>query len=395
MKRPQDEKSINAAGVIILLSSLALAACVASLPPPAAAFDPAAVPPASADRSFFGARSMNDQLAALEALGVEPGDARAQMGRRLYFDNRLSRNGTVSCATCHDVTYGFTDRRATSMGIGRQRGRRNAPTTLNAALLERQFWDGRAADVEEQAGMPILNPIEMGFATETDVVARLAAIPEYASEFPAVYGRAPNYPDLRDAIGAFERTLIFLDAPFDRWRAGEAAALSDSAIRGFALFSGRAGCTACHPAEGDAPLFTDQQYHNVGVAARAPDYAALAAEAQRRLAADDSAAALDALALTTDLSELGRFVITREPADLGAFKTPSLRNVGVTGPYLHDGSAQNLWAAVRNFDTSSVLSAQDVDDLVAFLFSLTDVRLAAQNEEALKWQRSRAQAPPD
>ncbi len=386
---------MRAAGVLVLLFSLALAACVASLPPPADPFDPAAVPPASADRSFFGARSMNDQLAALEALGVEPGDARAQLGRRLYFDNRLSRNGTVSCATCHDVTYGFTDRRATSMGIGRQRGRRNAPTTLNAALQERQFWDGRAADVEEQAGMPILNPIEMGFATEAEVLARLAAIPEYAAEFPAVYGRSPYYPDLRDAIGAFERTLIFLDAPFDRWRAGEAAALSDSAIRGFALFSGRAGCTACHPAEGASPLFTDQDYHNAGVAARAPDYAALADEAMRRLAADDSAAALDALALSTNLSELGRFVITRDPADLGAFKTPSLRNVGVTGPYLHDGSAQNLWAAVRHMDTAAALNAQDVDDLVSFLFSLTDVRLAAQNEEALQWQRSRAQAPPD
>jgi cytochrome c peroxidase len=344
----------------MLLGCLTVAACAVALPPM-----PIDVPPASADTSFFGARSMNEQLRALDALGVEPGDARAALGRRLYFDNRLSRNGTVACATCHDVTYGFTDRRARAMGIGKQVGRRNAPTTLNAALLERQFWDGRAADVEEQAGMPIVNPIEMGFATEADAVARLAAIPEYAADFLAVYGRAPSYPDLRDAIGAFERTLIFLDAPFDRWRAGEAAAISASAARGFDLFSGRAGCSTCHPVSGERPLLTDHGYHNTVPGAYPPD------------AADQ-----------------GRFEFTNDPADLGAFKTPSLRNVGITGPYLHDGSLPTLWQAVRHFDPAGALSAQDVEDLVAFLFSLTDLRLAAQNEETLIWQRSRAPTPP-
>lgn len=376
---PRHSARITLAGLLALAASLALTACATR------GTEPAPLLPV-ADRSFFGAAPMNAQLRALEALGVEAGDARAVLGRRLFFDQRLSRNGTVACATCHDATTGFTDRRRVSVGIGGRRGQRNAPTVMNAALLESQFWDGRAATLEEQAGLPILNPIEMGFAAEQDLVDRLAAIPSYAQEFRAAYGREVDYEAIKDALAAFERTLIFLDAPFDRWMAGDAHAISASAQRGYALFRGRAGCAACHPLEAAGQLGTDQRFHAVGGAAHAAELEALVAEALRRLAADDPAAALDELAIADEAGELGRFLITRDPADLGAFKTPSLRNVGVTAPYLHDGSLVSLQDAVAFFAgkyAASPLTDGERADLVAFLLTLTDVRLAAQQERAL------------
>jgi cytochrome c peroxidase len=376
---------LTIAGLLAVGTSLALTACALRTAEPAPTLP-------VADRSFFGAAPMNEQLRALDALGLPPGDARAALGRRLFFDQRLSRNGTVACATCHDATTGFTDRRKVSVGIGGRRGQRNAPTVMNAALLTSQFWDGRAATLAEQAGMPILNPIEMGFATEQALVDRLAAIPSYAQEFRAAYGREPNYADLTDAIVAFERTLIFLDAPFDRWLAGDASALSAAAQRGYALFTGRAQCSTCHPLDVAGALGTDHLFHDVGVAARNANLAALAAELEQPLAhAGAATAVLDDLAIAHDASELGRFLVTRDPADAGSFKTPSLRNVGLTAPYLHDGSLLTLWDAVAWFDerfATPPLTAAETDDLVAFLFSLTDVRLAAQNASAYTRQRA-------
>lgn len=373
------------AGLLALVTSLTLTACALRTA------DPAPTLPV-ADRSFFGSAPMNEQLRTLAALGLPPGNARAALGRRLFFDQRLSRNGTVACATCHDATTGFTDRRKVSVGIGGRRGQRNAPTVMNAALLTSQFWDGRAASLEVQAGMPILNPIEMGFATEQALVDRLAAIPSYAHDFRAVYGRAPHFADLTDAIAAFERTLIFLDAPFDRWLAGDASALSAAAQRGYALFTGRAQCSTCHPLDTVGALGTDHRFHDVGVAARNADLPALAAEHQQALAiAGDAAAMLDDLAIAHEASELGRFLVTRDPADVGSFKTPSLRNVGLTAPYLHDGSLLTLRDAVAWFDerfATPPLTAAETDDLVAFLFSLTDVRLTVQNESANARQRA-------
>ena len=381
---PRHSARITLAGLLALAASLALTACALRTEEPAPALP-------VADRSFFGAAPMNEQLRALDALGLEPGDARAALGRRLFFDQRLSRNGTVACATCHDATIGFTDRRKVSVGIGGRRGQRNAPTVMNAALQESQFWDGRAATLEEQASLPIVNPIEMGFATEQALVDRLAAIPSYAQEFRAAYGREPTFTDVTDAIAAFERTLIFLDAPFDRWLAGDASAVSAAAQRGYALFSGRAGCAACHPFTDVGALGTDHRFHAVGESAHAPAFEALADEALRRLATGDPEAALDELAIADEAGELGRFLITRDPADLGAFKTPSLRNVGLTAPYLHDGSLLTLRDAVAYFGARHAappLTASETDDLVAFLFALTDVRLAAQNGQAMARQRA-------
>jgi len=379
------------------------------------------------DRSFHGAASMRDQLAALEALGLpdegvtppagvdplvwqasivpgqEPTAARVALGRKLYFEPRLSADGTVACATCHDVTRGFTDHRPVSEGIREQLGRRNAPTTMNAALLTEQFWDGRATTVEHQAGMPILNPIEMGVASEEQALELLAAIPEYADDFRAAYGREATYEDVRGAIGAFERTLVFLDAPFDRYMSGDRSAISDQAARGHALFIGKARCVACHPLNSANPLGSDNNYHNIGVSARKQDFESLAAKALERLQVDSSETALDELALSTDMSELGRFMVTRNRADIGSFKTEQVRNVGVSAPYMHDGSLQTLWDVVDHYNKGGednpwldggiealALSDAEVDDLVAFLFTLTDVRLSEQNEAAMQAQRAHA-----
>ncbi len=376
--------------------------------------------------SFHGAASMKTQLAALDGFGLpadglaapkgidarvwtasivpgqEPTAPRVALGRKLYFDTLLSKDGTVACATCHDTTRGFTDQRPVSEGIGGKLGRRNAPTTLNAALLVEQFWDGRATTVEHQAGMPILNPIEMGAQTEAEVVARVAAVPEYRAAFQAAWGREPNYADLRAAIGAFERTLIFLDAPFDRHLAGTAT-LSEAERRGLVLFEGKARCSGCHPLNPASPLGSDNAYHNIGVSARTQDFEGLAKRALAALSQDSSEHALDQLALASDMSELGRFVVTRNRADIGSFKTEQLRNAGLTAPYMHDGSLQTLWDVIDHYNKGGednpyldggiealALAEGEIDDLVAFLFTLTDVRLAAENARAFAAQKAQA-----
>lgn len=331
--------------------------------------------------------------------------ARVSLGAKLYFDRRLSRDGSVSCATCHDVMRGFTDQRMVSEGIGGKLGRRNAPTTLNSGLLEPLFLDGRSPTLEHQAGQPILNPIEMGMTSKEEVVAKLQGIPEYVTAFRAAYGREIGYDDLQRAIAAFERTLVFLDAPFDRWQGGDQGAIDDAAKKGFELFIGKARCVSCHHLNPSNPLGVDNRFHNVGVAARAQNFEELARKATKALAEDASEHALDRLALATDLSELGRFLVTRNPADIGAFRTLQLRNLGITGPYMHDGSMQTLWDVMDHYNKGGEdnpyldggvealgLSEPEIDQVVAFLFTLTDRRFAAQNQKEFERQRALARA---
>lgn len=330
-------------------------------------------------------------------------EERIALGRALYFDKRLSADGTVSCATCHDVERGFTDQRPVSEGIRGQLGRRNAPTTMNAALIEPLFLDGRAATLEDQAKMPILNPIEMGMPSQVAVVQKLAAIPEYREMFERAYGGGVNYEDIGRAIAAFERTLIFLDSPFDRFLAGDETAISDDAKKGWILYNGKARCAACHPIHSSNPVGTNFKFHNVGVSARKQDFEALAKKALQALAADDSETELDRLAVGTDLSELGRFMITRNRSDIGAFRTLQVRNVGITAPYMHDGSMQTLWDVMDHYNRGGeenpfldggieplALSEEEIDQVVALLFTLTDRRFAAQNMRELARQRAHA-----
>jgi cytochrome c peroxidase len=325
---------------------------------------------------------------------------RIALGRKLYFDTRLSRDGTVSCATCHDVSRGFTDRRNVSEGIGDHLGRRSAPTTMNAALFQSMFWDGRAATLEDQAKLPILNPIEMGHPDGTAAVKALEADPAYVGLFQKAYGRGPNYEDVGRAIASFERTLIFLDAPFDKYVAGDGSAISPAAQRGLVLFGGKARCVSCHMLNASNPLGTDNLFHNIGVSARTQNFEQLA---QKGLAATKNGAderSLDNLALESDLSELGRFITTRNRSDIGAFKTEQVRNVGITAPYMHDGSLRTLWDVVDHYNKGGEtnpyldggiepldLSESEIDDLVAFLFTLTDTRFAAENEVAYQDQK--------
>ena len=329
--------------------------------------------------------------------------ARVALGRKLYFDVRLSADKTVSCATCHDTSRGFTDQRKTSEGIGGQLGKRNAPTTLNAMLLESQFWDGREATVESQALMPIINPIEMGQPNGDAAAKAIAGDAEYQKLFQAAYGRSVNYDDIGRAIGAFERTLVFLDAPLDAYLAGDQNAVNDDAKKGWELFNGKARCVTCHAINRSNPLGTDNRFHNIGVSARHQDFESLAAKAIKELAKDSSKATLERLALETNMSELGRFVITQRYADIGGFRTPQLRNIGITAPYMHDGSIATLWDVMDHYNKGGeanayldggiealALSDTEINQLVALMFTLTDKHFAAHSEQQEQAQRAMA-----
>jgi len=329
---------------------------------------------------------------------------RVALGRKLFFDVRLSADGTVACATCHDVSRGFTDQRPVSEGIGGKLGRRNAPTVMNATFLTTQFWDGRAVLLEDQAKLPIVNPIEMGMPSGDAAVAKIAGDADYQKEFQAAYSRAPNYEDVGRAIAAFERTLVFLDAPFDRWADGDSKAMSADAVKGFALYQGKARCVTCHPINGANPIGSDNRFHNIGVSARHQDFESLAKRALAELGkGGDTQAAIDRLALETDMSELGRFTVTKRQSDIGAFKTEQVRNVALTAPYMHDGSMQTLWDVVDHYNRGGeanpyldggieplALSEAEINDVVAFLFALTDTRFAAQAAKIEAAQRARA-----
>jgi cytochrome c peroxidase len=378
--------------------------------------------------SLHGAKPMPEQLAQIDRLlaktkasqaapaGVDPEfwqslvpadnaitPERVALGRKLYFGAKLSKDGSVACATCHDVSRGFSDRRARSEGIGDQVGQRNAPITLNAAFFSSQFWDGRAATLEEQALLPIVNPIEMGMPDGAAAEKAIAADPEYQQAFKAAYGRAPNYADIGRALASFERTLIFLDAPFDRFARGDKNAISTDAIAGWALFNGKARCVSCHQINSSSPIGTDNRFHNIGVSARHQDFEKLAKSALQALAKDSSKETIDQLALQTNLSELGRFVVTRNRSDIGAFKTSQLRNVGVSGPYMHDGSLSTLWDVMDHYNKGGetslyldggieplALTEKEIDQVVAFMFTLTDDRLAEDNTAELSRQKQLA-----
>jgi cytochrome c peroxidase len=326
------------------------------------------------------------------AARVTPADnpqtpAKIALGQKLFFDGRISADGTVACATCHDPARAFTDGLPTSIGIGGRVGQRNAPTLLNALYNATQFWDGRAPTLEEQAGLVIVNPFEMGQPTLEAAVAGVAADPAYRAAFMTVFAHEPNVTDLLRAIASYERTLIGYDTPFDHFIAGEAGAVGDDAKRGWQLYNGRGLCNKCHALSEKTPdptNFTDNDFHNIGVGILRHDVAGQAREAEKAIASGNLKQ-VDVTAIESDLSVLGRFLITKKPADIAAFKTPNIRNVLVTAPYFHDGSQQTLWDVVDHYNKGDglqnpwldqdiqplALSESDIDDLVAFMASLT------------------------
>lgn len=282
--------------------------------------------------------------------------AKAELGRLLYFDNRVSSDRTVSCASCHAPEKAFTDSAPVSTGIGGQKGGRSAPTVINRAYSTLQFWDGRAPSLEEQAKGPIANPIEMTSEKTADAahaatVKRLRAIPGYVERFRKVFGTSDfSIDQVAKAIATFERTVLSGNAPYDRYVNGDRQALSAAQVRGMKIFFNKTACDSCHIGFN----FTDGSYENIGVGMDKPK------------------------------PDLGRFDITRHDEDKGAFKTPTLREIEHTGPYMHDGSLKTLEEVVEHYDRGGIknpwldarikplnLSQQEKTDLVAFLKALS------------------------
>ncbi len=271
--------------------------------------------------------------------------AKVALGDRLFHDPRLSSDGTVACAGCHDLGKGGTDRRARSLGVGGAVGSINAPTVFNAAFNFAQFWDGRAATLEAQVAGPLHDPAEMA-SNWTRVVASLQADPDYRRGFAAVYPDGITPDNVSDAIASFERTLVTPDAPFDRYLRGDREAIPPDAVEGYARFKSF-GCTSCHQGVNvGGNLF--QRFGAMG------DYFADRGNVTR--------------------ADLGRFNVTGREADRHVFKVPSLRNVAVTAPYFHDGSAQTLDEAVAvmgRYQLGREIEAEDRRLIVAFLRTLT------------------------
>ena len=316
-------------------------------------------------------------------------------GSRFQFEPKLSADGTVSCATCHDVTRGFSDQQPTSEGIGGQFGTKNSPTVMNITLLHVMFWDGRSPTIDHQAMQPIINPVEMGMEdNEAVIIAGIKDDPEYQKMFREAYDREVNFQDIGRAIATFERTLHFLDSPFRRYMNGDKNAMSSDAVEGWKLFNREGRCTACHHISPSNPLGTDNKFHNIGIGVTHRDFQKLAAEAMLILQNDSSEGRLDELALASEYGELGRFTVTHLTHDIGAFRTPMLLNVGITGPYMHDGSLKTLWDVIDHYNAGGEpnlfldggieplnLTERQIDQIVAFLFALTDVRFAEQNTQ--------------
>jgi cytochrome c peroxidase len=326
------------------------------------------------------------------------------LGQKLFFDGRLSADDSVACSTCHDPAHAFTDGRPASIGIKGRVGQRNAPTILNALYNRAQFWDGRAKTLEEQAALPIVNSVEMGQPSLQAAVDRVAAIEEYQEAFKRVFGTSPNGPDLLRAIASYERTQLAFDSPFDHFIAGDSGAIEPSAKRGWGIFNTRARCNKCHALtedKRDATNFTDNDFHNIGIGIIRHNVVELSRQAEQRVTSGDPLA-VDNAAIQTDLSALGRFLITKKQSDIASFKTPNLRNVLVTGPYFHDGSQETLWDVMDHYNKGAglhnpwldqdiqplALSESDIDDVVAFLASLTSADYKEQGVREFARQRA-------
>ncbi|MCR9141636.1 MAG: cytochrome-c peroxidase [bacterium] len=290
------------------------------------------------------------------------------LGDRLFHDPQLSRNGEISCASCHDLQMGGTDRLPRSLGIDGQEGTINSPTVFNADFNFRQFWDGRAADLEEQIDGPMNNPLEMGFNWE-DLMARLNADQKYMEQFLLVYGEDPTPARVRDAIAEFERSLFTPNARFDRYLRGDANALTPDEKSGYSLFK-QYGCIACH----QGTNVGGNMYQKFGVLG---DYFAdrdAQKTSQSRHRSSSQQGGDDAHRAAVAKADLGRFNVTGREEDRHKFKVPSLRNVELTPPYFHDGSAKTLQEAVRimgRYQLGVTLPPRDVDQIVLFLKTLT------------------------
>ena len=282
--------------------------------------------------------------------------AKIALGKSLFFDDRLSADGKISCDHCHSPGKGFTDQLPTSMGIHAQFGQRNAPSVLNALFNVTQFWDGRSPTLEAQVEGPVTNPVEMGMKSTDDAVAAIKAIPEYQKQFQTVFGHDVNFTDLERAIAAYERTQLAFDSPFDKFMAGDHSRDKRFGQAWMVDFQ-RQGPLPVVPRMEPHPAAVHrlQQFHNIGVSAHKSDFVPLARKALDTLAPRGaSSQQIDKLAIGTDMSGLGRFLVTKQPHDIGGFRTLGLRNLLVTQPYFHDGSQVTLWDTIDHYNKGGV-----------------------------------------
>lgn len=308
-------------------------------------------PPGITSEMLDTLHTLPGNLGGLPAVPV-PADnpqeaARIELGKKLFFDTRLSLDKASSCATCHDPEKAFADGLPRSRGFKGELLRRNAPTVLNAAYNSAQFWDGRAATLDEQCKGPLLAPAEMNMLDEKHLVDRLDSIPGYHQEFRSIFKAPPSLDNVAKAVAAFERTLLTPGSRFDRYATGDKTALTQQEKRGLLVFIGKGACSECH----NGPNFSDNKYYSLGLAS-----------------------------VPTDL---GRYEVTKKEEDRNAYKTPALRNVALTAPYMHDGSEATLESVVEFYDRGGDagpnkskliyklnLTAEEKADLVAFLKSL-------------------------
>lgn len=325
--------------------------------------------------------------------------AKIALGDQLFHDRRFSIDGTVSCAKCHNDSQAFTDGMQFSLGNRGLTGTRNAPTVVNAAYYTSQFWDGREPDLENQSKQPLINPVEHGLANHEAILDIVRKDNEYPDAFKTVFGINEiqiTIDHVAKAIASFERTLVSGNSPFDRYYFNrDSGALTDAQKRGFNLFVGQGRCVSCHVIEQDQALFTDSRFHNIGIGINQiqEDVPRLV---EAFLQAKNKGKNVDVMVLTDKKSsELGRFAITDELSQIGAFKTPTLRNIESTAPYMHDGSLKTLKDVVIHYNNGGAGKAGDkinaylsggirplnltepqIDDLTAFLQALTSPQYA-------------------
>ena len=272
-----------------------------------------------------------------------------ELGRTLFFDVRLSANDTISCASCHAPNMAFGDNQPVSLGINKQQGRLSSPTVINRAFSEEQFWDGRAFSLEEQAVVPLVNPLEMGNPDHDYLINKLKKINGYATWFIKVFDRDINITDLAKALSAFQRTIVSGNSRVDQFNMGDVDALTESEARGLTLFREKGRCNQCHAGFN----FSNEMFHNIGVGW------------------EDSEV------------NLGRYNTTKDVKDIGAFKTPTLREISKTAPYMHDGSFATLEQVMDFYIKGGTpnpfldrlvkkldLKQQEKMDIVAFLKAL-------------------------
>lgn len=358
---------------------------------------------------LFLAAFMITQAAGSEPKGLPPlpvpvdnpqTPEKVALGEKLFNDKRFSATGEVACAHCHAAEKAFTDLKTVSEGIHNLKGTRNAPTIINAAYFKSQFWDGREPSLERQSTQPFLNPVEMALPSHDPILKIARTDPEYQKAFKAVFGKSGDgitMDEVTKAIAAFERTLIAGDSPFDRYYFGaDKTAMTPAQVRGFAVFLGEGRCVSCHTIEQNHALFTDSRFHNIGIGINqiqdeVPKLAPAFLQAKAQGIDVDKAVLAD-----KKTSELGRFAVTSTIDELGAFKTPTLRNVAVTAPYMHDGSLKTLKEVIVHYNNGGVnqkgervnaylsggirplnLSEEQIDDLVAFMEALTSPQYAS------------------